>query len=279
MDRIYWERKIHGVDRLNDPDPLVRREVALKLYTLIRDGALIYKDEDLDSLKDSDPIIRMLMADLLCERALHMESMDGALPALAKALGDEKAFVRKSVSNAINASVQNPACEFRLVVDVLIKALEDENVIVKKNAACSFMSYRYCHGEHDAVVDALKKALQDEDIRYYAVFSLARISEMYKKIDAKVIIDFILDEDKQVALTAMQGMGQMDAVDLIEVRGKMAEAVKRKPEVKRKATEAYVEICNRLSKKRQKIDMPGEVLKARVKPPKKTFRQMRVAAV
>ena len=315
-----WTRKFYRIDQLKDPDPLVRREIAQMLYNNVANGSDIYAKEFVEALEDPDPRVRMLMADIFAERARNREDIKEALPALAKALGDEKAFVRKSASEAIVIATGNASLGFEPVVDALIKALKDDDKTVKKNAAEAFCSYRYCPDKHIAVIGALNRARHDEEIRYFSIWALSNISETCRHvlIDSEIFLEHVFDKDETVAVGAMEavarayigsidfertqmvmgeavkrnpgvGLGAAMAyarlcnnlgkdVDLEKVKEWMTQAVRKKPGLRRAAAKAYARVCEKLREQRQKIDMPGEVLKARPKPPKRTFRMGRAYA-
>ena len=107
--------------------------------------------------------------------------------------------------------------------------------------------------------------------------------------DASVVQDLIYqlnDENQNVRETAFETLAGSNwkgsvSINLKEVEKALKEfvaATEDKQSAKKKAAECYAKIAQLVSKGRKKINMPGELLPDKPKPPKGTFRRRRAHA-
>jgi len=86
-------------------------------------------------------------------------------------------------------------------------------------------------------------------------------------------------DTRKHVINILVGIG---VVDLEKIKKNLKKCVKNPEDhkAKREAAEQYLDLIRTLRRNKERIDIPGELLPARIpKPPKKTFRQGRVAHV
>ena len=126
-------------------------------------------------------------------------------------------------------------------------------------------------------IDALKKLSKgnDVEVRIAALVSLVKLGEAH--VDD--IISYLDDFNPYVRLTAAQGIidaekAKPGSVDLAKVKERLEQMVRKwgKKEGGNAVT-TYLAISRTIARHKKRIDMPGEVLQAKPKPPKGMFRR------
>ena len=161
----------------------------------------------------------------------------------------------------------------------LLEKLKDPDAWTRIEAVMALGNVRDVKG-----VPALIDALKDEtwEVRFDAAEALGKIGDA-RAVPA--LIDALKDEYEfvrgSVAHALVEIVGEKE-MDLSKVQASLLEFVNRKKDpderekAKRLAVLAYTNIANAVSERKGK-EMPGEMLPARIKPPKKgLYRTRRV---
>ena len=153
---------------LTGNDPVSRRRAAYGFGPLSQKGI----DGLVDALGHDDPQVRARVVDALGDAG---RAADGAVKALGLCLRDDSSDVRSLAADALGITGQGTAITRGMAARDLIIAMDDEEAIVRRNAALSLARLGPAAA---GAVEALECALDEEDhyVRGYAVQALRRIA-------------------------------------------------------------------------------------------------------
>jgi len=196
--------------------------------------------ELIEKLSDSDDSVRMNAAEALTFNYLNKGNSDE----IEKLLGNEDAYVRKSVAKVLRRAAEK-GWNITPAVPALVKALKDRDKYVRKNAAEALRKAADNGEDITPAVPALANALGDKNgnVRYYAAMALWDAAWKERDITPAVpaLANALGDENKDVrdnaagALRMAAGNGQ----DITPAVPALAKALKDKnKDVKEKAAQA-----------------------------------------
>lgn len=213
-------------------------------------------NEYIRNLSNPDERLRSKAAWDLGEAARKGDDITPAIPALTVALSDSNMDVRVYAARALECAAANEKSR-DVTLNALVAALSDGNT--RRRAAKALISIVERGTDITPALPALAVALSDKDmrIRSYAAVVLANAARKGVQIDLEKVAESL---KRCVA----------------KIRETHDEALIRK--TKQEWAGFYVSIANAVGKSRQKIDMGGELLTERPKPPKGKDEMYRVGA-
>ena len=249
------------IEKLADPDPNFHGD-AIKALIKIGEPAVAELIEGLylcwvENLTDN--IIKVLKA-----------IGEPAIPALMNALNDKDKEVRWNTAYALGIIKDASA------VPALVKALDDEDGTVRRNALEALENM----GAVAGIIEALKN--KNESVRSDAAEALGKIGDSSA---VPALIEALKDEKGVVGMHVTLALMKIEkkhprSVKLEDVRTSLREFVEasnEKESAKREALKEYDRILEAIAHGKEKIDMPGEILEAKPKPPKGRLFRRRVA--
>ena len=206
-------------------------------------------------------------------------------------------------------SLINETIGKQVVRPVLVKALKSKSTGIRKNAAFSLGDFGLVKGDNRAITALIGAALGDNawEVRREATRSLAGVNNFRAiaalvralgddnnsvafwasqslittgKSAVRALMGALKNDNPMVQFRAAHSLGKIGDVDLEEVRSALRKFIERKMDKKsamKDAAECYHELCITLGGKREKINMPGEVIQAKLRPPKGRVFRRRVA--
>ena len=153
---------------LTGDDPVTRRRAAYGFGPLSQKGI----DGLVDALRHDDPQVRARAVDALGDAG---RAAAGAVQALGLCLRDDSTDVRSLAADALGITGQGTAITRDVASRELIIAMDDEEALVRRNAA---LSLARLGPAATGAVGVLECALDEEDhyVRGYAVQALRRIA-------------------------------------------------------------------------------------------------------
>ena len=229
--------------------------------------------------------------------ALKIASQKGldleiAIDNLTRCLSDDGKNIRMTSAQTLSQIAKNGG-DISSAKKNLIALFGDYEIAVN---TCAIEALCEIAKEHRGVIDDVASVLREEK-PFLSVFdypnrietltALRFLKEVARDgISIRDVLDVVikhLEHDLMDVRTnakevLMEAAFTGDIEDLQEFRTKIQKIAEKKPELKQELAKAYLDTAFAVGKAKQKIDMPGEVLEAGVKPPKKTFRVGRTYA-
>ena len=130
-----------------------------------------------------------------------------AIPALIEVLKGDNADVLDATADALR-KIDLERETVNLIIDILIKALENKNYDNIRREAAHALSYFF--PENETAAFALTEALKDENVnvRRNAAHTLVHIFHSEETV-IPVLVEALKDEDADVCITAMEDLGRI----------------------------------------------------------------------